>query len=704
MEWVGIDIRKDFKEITLLVLLIAFCIDSHSAELNVNELRQGGQLFKIKKYTQAAELWVNKSEKLIQVNRNEEQLRVAALAQVLAAIAYEKEADFNAYLTWATGQTYLLESNIRWRDFQQIIHDEYEDELNFLNQASSGQIQIGIALLESESQQSSLLLMELERELALSHYQGPEPGLYERDNSNSRLIDVETESKLAKRSYVARPAVLSNSSYDTLATATSRGFRDNTIGEQLLDSVNEILPETTDEAIAAITNTSNSELNDTADVVLSNTTNAIVEPIVQALPKEIIFSVARGAPAVIAPKPATAPDVYSKRVLGGRGLVSADLINNYRDRKTAKKAWQYFSHNVDSNTGLAYDNCVYPYSTMWGIGSYISALVSSQKLGVISIAEFNRKFDLLLNSLTRMPLFNQEVPNPQYKADTLSLIDMENNISDIGSGWSAIGIGRLLIWLKIVSNWYPSYQDDIERFVSRFDLERVLKDNELNGSFHDGFSETVFHEGRFGYEQYAAMGYKLLGHTVDNALNYDTIIFKQLYEIDIPIDSSNGAHLVSDPFLLAAMEFSLIDEDFRRYTQKIYQVQKQHSLAIKRPVAQTEINRHQTPWFACFSIFDNEKPWQVISFDGNNFPAYSGFSTHGLFMFNAVFSDKYSKEIMAEVVTLASDNFGYYSGKAYNGTVFRALSSHSNGVILQSLLFSKLNEPFLNQGIKVVQQ
>jgi len=683
MELVGRVTGNRFRTFLLLILM-SCCISSFSAELDVNELRQGWQLFKIKKYVQAAELWINKSEKLIRTNRNEEQLRLAGFAQILAAISYEKEADFKAYRAWATGQTYLLESNIRWRDFQQIIHNKYEEELNFLNQASSGQIQIGIALLESESQQSSLLLMELERELALSHYQGPEPGLYERDNTGPDLLSTEVESKLAKRSYVARPSVLSTSDNDISATATSRGFRDNTISEHP--------PSLSDEALAA-----------SEEEAISNVNKVIVAPLTLATQNITEFEVGIGN-TESDEELQTQVINNTRRAIGARGLVSANLVNNSRDRQIAQKAWQYFSHNVDSNTGLAYDTHDYPYSTMWGIGSYISALVSSQKLGIISTDVFNRKLELLINSLIRMPLYNQEVPNRQYKVDTLSLIDMENNVSDIGSGWSAIGIGRLLIWLKIVENWYPNYKGDIERFVNRLDLERVLKNSELNGTFHDGFSETVFSEGRFGYEQYAAMGYKVWGYTVDNALNYDTIIFKRLYEIDVPIDSRSGAHLVSDPFLLAAMEFSLIDEDFSRYTQKIYQVQKQHSLAIKRPVAQTEINLHQTPWFAYFSIFDNEKPWQVIAFDGNNYPAYSGFSTHGLFMFNAVFSDEHSKAMMTEISTLASDNYGYYSGKAYDGSVIRALSSHSNGVILQSLLFNKLNEPFLNQDIKVVQQ
>ena len=385
-------------------------------------------------------------------------------------------------------------------------------------------------------------------------------------------------------------------------------------------------------------------------------------------------------------------------------MVSANLVENSHNRDIAQKAWQYFNHNVDSQTGLAFDTHEYPYTTMWGTGSYLSALVSSHKLGIINQQTFNRRMRLVLNSLNRIPFYNQEVPNRQYRADTLSLIDMSNKVSESGSGWSAIGIGRLLIWLKIVANWYPDYTIEIERFVRRLDFTRLLKNGELNGAFHDGIAETLFNEGRFGYEQYAAMGYKLWGYNVDNALNYDTIIFKRLYEIDVPMDSRIGAHLVSDPFLLAAMEFTLIDLDFSRYTQKIYQVQKQHSLAIKQPVAQTEISFNKTPWFAYYSILDNEKPWQVVSFDGSSHNDYSGFSTHGLFMFDAVFSDEHSRLMMRNALSLASDNFGYYAGKTYKGNIIRGLSSHTNGAILQSLLFNKLNEPFLSQDIQVAQQ
>ena len=667
-----------------LLLLCFSAFSSQAADLNLNELRQGWQLFKVNKYPQAAELWQAKSESLTQTRRTQEQLRLAALAQVLSAIALERDDNYQAYQAWAISQTYLLESNIRWPDFQTLLREKYEQELNFLNQASTGQVQMGISLLESESQQSSLLLLEIERELSLSSYQGPEPGLIDSVLANSGS-DTSVDSPIPQRSYVARPAQLEEPVTGEVETATSRGFSNETV---IIEPVSEEpLPVPTSPQVAEVNVTSvTSNVISETDDPLGNVSSESVNGISSA---QVIIEVAN--------QPAS-------RAIGVRGLMSANLIQNSQNREIAIKAWQYFSHNVDSTTGFAYDNHEYPYSTMWGIGSYLSALASSEKLGVISRPEFEQKLGLLLSSLLRMPLYNQEVPNRQYRVDTLSLTDMNNQVSNQGAGWSAIGIGRLLIWLKIVSNWYPAYKVQIEQFVSRLDLARVLQNSELNGAFHDGIGETLFNEGRFGYEQYAAMGYKLWGFNVDNALNYDTIIFKRIYEIDVPVDSRAGAHLVSDPFLLAAMEFSLIDEDFTRYTQKIYQVQKQHSLAIKRPVAQTEISLNSTPWFAYLSIFNDDKPWQVVAFDGQEHPSYAGFSTHGLFMLDAVFSDDHSKLMLADALPLASDEFGYYSGQSYDGTVINALSSHSNGVILQSLLFNKMSEPFLNQDIKVVKQ
>ncbi len=661
----------------IIVLVLLVFNQAYAEEFDISELRQGWQLFKLKKYSQSAEIWHNNSLEFIRVKRDKNQLRLAAFAEVLSAIAYEKDSNIKAYQAWATGQTYLLESNIRWSEFQKKLQALYEEKLNWINQASSGQVQIGISLLESQSQKNSLLILDLERELALSQYRGPEPGLYTEDRPTEIF---EEEGRLAKRSYVARPVVASFEVVEVPDSIVSRAFRTTPIVENSDDLIES----------RGVPSVKSSLFETKGDL----------EPLFSE-----INITPTGNKSIDAPEGGEElNDNGHRRMMGGRGLSSANIDRNNQDKIIATKAWQYFIHNVDGKTGLSYDTHDYPYSTMWGVGSYIAGVVSAHRLGVISLETFNARFKLLINSLNQMPLYNGEMPNRQYKVDTLGLVDIKNNSSDVGSGWSAIGIGRLLIWLKIVDNWYPGFQNDIQAFIGRLDLDRLLKNSELNGVFYDGFSETIFNEGRFGYEQYAAMGYKLWGYSVANALNYESVVFKSLYDIDVPIDSREGAYLVSDPFLLAAMEFSLVDEDFNRYTQRIYQVQKKHSLAIKHPVAQTEINLHQTPWFAYLSIFDNNKAWQVASNEGGHYPNFSGYSTHGVFMLDAVFSDDHTHNMLSSASKLVSDDLGFYTGESYDGEVIRALSSHSNGSILQSLLFKKLNEAFINSNIKVVQQ
>ena len=56
---------------------------------------------------------------------------------------------------------------------------------------------------------------------------------------------------------------------------------------------------------------------------------------------------------------------------------------------------------------------------------------------------------------------------------------------------------------------------------------------------------------------------------------------------------------------------------------------------------------------------------------------------------------------MSEVKKLQSTDFGFYTGKTYLGETIRELSAHSNGVILQSLLFKKLKTPFLDTQLDI---
>ena len=105
---------------TLLLLNFASFYVS-ATMLNIGELRQGWMLYKLDKFEQAAKIWENNSLTFLNEERNQQKLRVAALAQILASLSYEKNNDKSAYQAWATGQIYLLESNISWLEFSKKI-------------------------------------------------------------------------------------------------------------------------------------------------------------------------------------------------------------------------------------------------------------------------------------------------------------------------------------------------------------------------------------------------------------------------------------------------------------------------------------------------------------------------------------------------------------------------------------------------------
>lgn len=242
------------------------------------------------------------------------------------------------------------------------------------------------------------------------------------------------------------------------------------------------------------------------------------------------------------------------------------------DIEIANTAWRYFVFNSQPNTGMVNAVHNYPYATMWDTASALAASIATEKLGLISIREFEERATRLLETLFSVELYNQELPNREYNTRTGRMTDLKNRPSDKGSGWSALDIGRLLIWLKITGDWYPGMKDLITRVVDRWQFDRVCLYQELNGVIFDGNKERLRQEGRLGYEQYSATGYQLWGHDVPKALDYEDVKWMDMYGKKIPFDIRNNAYLTSDPFIFSKMELGGLDKDFDKIIRDIYEV------------------------------------------------------------------------------------------------------------------------------------
>lgn len=392
------------------------------------------------------------------------------------------------------------------------------------------------------------------------------------------------------------------------------------------------------------------------------------------------------------PKPTTNPKestVVEKKVYPENETELYKSLDK-TDFLVAKIAWKYFEKAYREKTGLFDSAFYYDKTTMWDMGSALAGIVCANKLNIID----NKKTDLyllkLLNSLETIKLYNNELPSREYST-SLGVMTSGGVVSKTGDGWSALDIGRLLVWLKITENWYPNYKTKIEKIVSKWSFKRLSKDNKLNGTILTD-KETLRQEGRLGYEQYSASGFYQWGVIIPNALDYDKTKKIKLWDLEISVDTRNLAYLTSEPFFLAKMELGKVDNNFDYMFKQLYELQKKRFEKYNVLTAFTEDSLDVYPWFVYNAIHFNNKSWVCTSPSGKEYPNLKSISTKASFAFDSIFNDDYSKKLKEKVQNNFGD-FGYYTGiYEKTGDKNKSVNINTNAVILESLLYKKLGK------------
>jgi hypothetical protein len=362
-----------------------------------------------------------------------------------------------------------------------------------------------------------------------------------------------------------------------------------------------------------------------------------------------------------------------------------------------KNAWKYFQNNYNPQTGFFNASLGYPYLTMWDIASGIAALISSNKLGIIDDKTFSRYIEKQLNSLSKMKLYKNELPNREYNVSNLEMSVSGKN-SSTGSGWSSIDIGRFLIWMKILSNEYPQYKNIVENIVKKYNFSRLIKDDKMFGVYFDGKKEKLRQEGRLGYEQYAAKGYKLWNINLIKALDYEPSKKIKIEGVEIIVDTRNFFFLNSEPFILSKIELDFIDDNFEDITKKIYKIQKIRWEKYKKLTAFSEDAIDKKPWFLYNSIYHENIYWSAFSPNGKEYKNLRTLSTKACFGFDAIFNDNYSNLLKNSVLNNVSKNNGYYAGIYENdNTINKSLNINTNAIILESLYYKHFKKSFIAQ-------
>ncbi len=373
------------------------------------------------------------------------------------------------------------------------------------------------------------------------------------------------------------------------------------------------------------------------------------------------------------------------------------------DLAHARVAWRYFQNNTNPKTGLANSVDGYPSTTLWEVGSYFVAVISADMLGIIEPTEAKARITLALDTLTKVRLFDDMLPNKAYSVENGELVDYANKPIERGLGWSALDISRLIASLGEVEQNYPELSPNVATVMGRWDLSQLVEGGELfGGNMIDGNLRRD-QEGRVGYGQYAAKALMLYGYDMYHA--YDVTEHLMVKEVNgQPIAVDNRLHrnvtpafAVSEPYVFDGLEFGF-DSRSHRIATAIYLAQEARYRETGLLTAVSESHLDEAPYFAYASVWGGGEPWAVLSFKGERMDNKRTLATKTAFAWYALFGTDYANQLVAAVAPLAEPDRGWAEGiYEIDGKTNTSVTLNTNAIILAALAF-RAHGPLIKAG------
>lgn len=380
-----------------------------------------------------------------------------------------------------------------------------------------------------------------------------------------------------------------------------------------------------------------------------------------------------------------------------------------KEMDMARIAWKYFENNYQESTGLVNAVNNYPSVTWWDAASYLAGMTSALELGIIEKEEYDRRIIRFITTLNTMDLFRGEMPNKAYNTQNAAKVDYANQPGEIG--YSALDLGRLLIWLHLIKNRYPEYATGIDSAVLRWNFCNIVDDDGLmfGALLEPGKPVQYLQEGRLGYEEYAAKGFQLWGFDTSTASMPEPYSTINLFGYDVPYDTRDPrklkahSYVVTESYVLDGIELgwdlstdhsgpdtSYSNGWMAEFALQIYRVQEARYEATGIITARTEHQLASAPYFVYDTLYTDGYAWNTISEAGEYLPQYSAVAVKGAMGIWALWDTEYTDLLFDHISHLYDREKGFYEGIFENGTgLINTFTSNNNGILLEILLFKQ---------------
>lgn len=376
------------------------------------------------------------------------------------------------------------------------------------------------------------------------------------------------------------------------------------------------------------------------------------------------------------------------------------------EREIARIAWRYFENNTQATTGLVNSVDKFPSTTLWDIGSSIAAIVSADRLGFIASEEASARLAKMLETLARIELFRGLCPNKAYNSATAQRVTYNGEPGEIGC--SALDVGRLLVWMRILEQRYPALQPAVRKAVNHWNAGTMVRGGELYGTQVGADGQVAYlQEGRLGYEEYGAKAFRLWGYDTRKAAAAEPFSLVSIYGVRIPYDARDpkvlGAHnyVVTESYALDGIEFGWDEPgDTRsgpfehtsgwiaRAAERVYLAQQRRFERTGILTARTEHQLAGAPYFVYDTVFSDGVPWTTITDTGAAHPEFAAVAIKGAFGLWALWPTPYTDKLFDYVRKANDPQRGFFEGLLEkDGSRIEAFTANNNGIILETLLY-----------------
>lgn len=367
----------------------------------------------------------------------------------------------------------------------------------------------------------------------------------------------------------------------------------------------------------------------------------------------------------------------------------------------ARSSWNFVNSITEPSTGLARAHAAYSYVTLWDIAGVIAANYVAHELGFINDVTYDSHITRILATLSTVDLFENTAFNRIYDAKTGRMVDNGSpaKLSTVGAGYSSVDIGRLLIWLRVISLRQPKYASQATQIVRRLNFRKLLDDGRLHAVdvSPNGRSRDDFLEQEIGYQQYALSGFAMWGGRADrDALDVQRDVAKiKIYDVQLLTNNSGNDRVMSEPFIMIGIETGFRSPQLARQAAQVLAAQQARYQKTGVVTAITEDAMPDPPYyFYYYSLWHNDQPFVVEGPGKNkevNRPRWV--SSKAAFGWNAVFPSAYTQLVLRTVQPARTANG--WGGGVYEGTQ-RATgipSLNTAAIIMESALYKIRGRP-----------